>query len=231
MKALKKVPRPSFERSRGSMLAEEPLTELQCDNCGYVGDLDAFHTMSKCLTCHRDKDIPAIHGLDGKRILRDRDVVAKLSSAILGKTVKAKTGYRINEISDALMEEFGGPTDFARSWYYVIQEAKLRDPGGYSVMRAHEQISKLVLDVNKMDGEEEVAQAMDDKKLEKEITQILLQRIRDGEVDLDSLLNGTAAIEHVTKDEPAAEASQMSDDDLLAATDDLKEELDEASKE
>lgn len=173
-------------------------TELQCEHCGSIGPSFEFHDESLCRICwsNLNPDKSRIASASKSQIVASqKSKLAAVAAQQLLTTTRKNfiASPQASDLANAVLEEFGSMSLFAKSWYYAIQTAIAEDPGSHKVLRAHEQIARLIVDVNRMQPDTVDLANLADEDIEKELQSIILERIQSGKIKLTSLMGDDAS--------------------------------------
>lgn len=178
--------RSNNEEVKYSPLVPRPVAYGECKSCGYVGPGENFPAKDRCVACSRS--IAA-----NQPIVREPTSEASRTEAVrvVEKLIRDSRRERANSdapsigsMINSMIAQFGSLEGFSKSWYSAITTAKIEDPGSSKVLRAHEQLARLMVDANRLQVEREAASTMTDEEIKQELIRLIQE-----EADLSRLLS------------------------------------------
>ncbi len=150
----------------------------ECKHCGYTGPLQHFKTRVMCMNCEESIRTTGSVRHEASHPSQQKAAI-KAVEALLSSRRNEDTPS-VSQLVNAMMEQFGGANEFARSWHTAIMTAKLEDPGSAKVLRAHEQLAKLVKDANQLRIQDRPATELSDEELREEMLRMVNEEIAAG---------------------------------------------------
>lgn len=183
-------------RSSNSKPGNAPSTALipssvaysECKTCGFTGPIDMFNKRGQCLVCYEAvvADKPVLmqpeHPMQQREAFKAVESLIRQTRAAQDATAAPSVGELVNE----MLTQFGGVKRFARSWHSAVKTAKMSDPGSPKVLRAHEQIAKLLVDANRLKTVTEDASSMTDDQIRDELVRLVSSEITAGRLQITS---------------------------------------------
>lgn len=169
-----------------SAMVPQPVAYRECKSCGFVGLAESFATKDNCSACERSL-------VSNTRIYREPTSESQRKEATRAVEKLIRDSKRSRKMDEApslgrmintMIDQFGSLEGFSKSWYSAITTAKIEDPGGAKVLRAHEQLARLMVDANRLKAEYDNVSSMSDDEIKDELLRIIQQ-----EVDVRELLS------------------------------------------
>lgn len=167
--------RSNNEEIKYSPLVPRPVAYSECKSCGYVGPSDNFPSKDRCVACARS--IKA-----NEPIVREPTSEASRTEAVraVERLIRDSRRERANgdapsigSMINSMIGQFGSLEGFSKSWYSAITTAKIEDPGSSKVLRAHEQLARLMVDANRLQVQHEAASTMTDEEIRQELLRLI----------------------------------------------------------
>jgi len=146
-------------------LKEKPLFE--CTECRLQKPFDMFNsgTDTVCSSCRNSQAERELKQFKDKEFDKATKVI--VGGAVLCDYSRLE---HIEHFLSELMDNFGGARVFTRQWYEHLQTAMVQRPGSKLVLDQFRSIAKLVMDTNKLQHQESLADMSDQQlKAKKEL--------------------------------------------------------------
>lgn len=166
--------------SPGAFLPVAP-SQLTCEICGIIDSHDKFMTPSICNECAENPSQGAMKATRSRAL----DTARALLRDNMGKIDAVDS----RELVAAVMSEFGGMPEFAKTWVQNIKMAAITAPGSYVAIKALESVSKMVLTSERNHDKPKEIVEMADDEIENELSAIVMDAIRAGRISADDLFD------------------------------------------
>lgn len=172
--------------SSSRALVPSAIAYSECKTCGFTGPVDLFNKRGQCLVCYEaiQEDQPVVlqpeHPAQQVEALKAVELLIRKTREHTDSNTAPSVGTLVNE----MLRQFGGLTRFARSWHSAVKTAKLNDPGSPKVLRAHEQMAKLIVDANRLKVASDPPSAMSDEEIREELMRLVSSELAAGRLQI-----------------------------------------------